>query len=98
MECSSYLFTVYQYYVELRGIEGPIWRRIQVPQCGQRDLITAIFRSFGWTGGEMHGQPTTDTQRAIGVQHTKRRASGRWISIAAPACAPRLRLQPCKGN
>ena len=92
MQESNYLFTVHQFYVELRGIQGPIWRRIQVPKCGQGKLIAAILRSFGWTGGEMHGQPTTDTQRAIAVQDSSYRRPGGWISVKV-SCRPRLRLQ-----
>ena len=95
---SNYLFTVYQYYVRLRGVEPVIWRRIQVAKCDQDRFITALFRSFGWARRATRGEPAADAEGDLLVQRTERRASGGWISIAAPACAPRLRLQPCKGN
>ncbi len=39
---------VFQFRVELRGAQPPIWRRIQVEDCSLEDLHVAIQGAMGW--------------------------------------------------
>jgi hypothetical protein len=46
--------TIYQLKVTLAGIEPPIWRRIQVPDCTLGELHQVLQVVVGWEGSHMH--------------------------------------------
>jgi len=57
---------VYQFKIMLKGIEPPIWRRIQTKDCTLDKLHECIQTAMGWTnshlhqfeiGGVIHGDP-----------------------------------------
>jgi len=45
---------VYQFKITLRGIEPPIWRRIQVKDCTLDKLHEHIQTAMGWTNSHQH--------------------------------------------
>ena len=46
--------TVFQFKITLRGIEPPIWRRIQVKDCTLDKLHEHIQTAMGWTNSHLH--------------------------------------------
>jgi hypothetical protein len=46
--------TVFQFKVTLKGIEPPIWRRIQVKDCTLDKLHEHIQTTMGWTNSHLH--------------------------------------------
>ncbi len=57
---------LYQFKITLKGIQPPIWRRIQVKDCSLDKLHEHIQTAMGWTnshlhqfmiGGVLHGDP-----------------------------------------
>lgn len=45
---------LYQFKITLRGIQPPIWRRIQVKDCTLDKLHEHIQTSMGWTNSHLH--------------------------------------------
>lgn len=63
---------VYQFKITLKGIEPPIWRRIQVPGTYTFwDLHVAIQNAMGWTDSHLHEfivkNPATGQSEEIGI-------------------------------
>lgn len=63
---------VYQFKVALKGVEPPIWRRIQVPETYTFwDLHVAIQDSMGWRDSHLHEfrirNPLTGLMEAVGI-------------------------------
>ena len=46
--------TVFQFKITLKGIEPPIWRRIQVKDCTLDELHEHIQTAMGWTNSQLH--------------------------------------------
>jgi hypothetical protein len=46
--------TVMQFKITLKGIQPPIWRRIQVEDCTLHDLHSHIQDAMGWTNSHRH--------------------------------------------
>ena len=61
---------VYQFKIVLKGIEPPIWRRIQVPNAFW-DLHVAIQDAMGWLDCHLHAfeitNPATGQKDTIGI-------------------------------
>ena len=45
---------LYQFKITLRGVEPPIWRRIQVKDCTLDKLHARIQTAMGWTDSHLH--------------------------------------------
>ena len=45
---------LYQFKITLRGLEPPIWRRIQVKNCTLDKLHEHIQTAMGWTNSHLH--------------------------------------------
>ena len=59
---------IYQFRVELLGIEPPIWRRIQVPSnYSFWDLHVAIQDSMGWLDCHLHQFQIVGSSSIIGI-------------------------------
>ena len=46
--------TIYQLKITLKGIEPPIWRRIQIEDCSLDQLHAHIQAAMGWTNSHLH--------------------------------------------
>ena len=46
--------TIFQFKITLKGIEPPIWRRIQVKDCTLDKLHEHIQTAMGWTNSHLH--------------------------------------------
>jgi hypothetical protein len=46
--------TIYQFKITLKGIEPPIWRRIQTKDCTLDKLHEHIQTAMGWTNSHLH--------------------------------------------
>ena len=46
--------TIFQFRITLLGIEPPIWRRIQIPDCTLAGLHAYIQAAFGWERYHLH--------------------------------------------
>ena len=63
---------IYQFKISLKGVEKPIWRRIQVPENYTFwDLHVAIQDSMGWVDYHLHSftlkNPVTGEKEEIGI-------------------------------
>lgn len=59
---------IYQFRIELLGIEPPIWRRIQVPSnYSFWDLHVAIQDSMGWLDCHLHQFKVVGSNLIIGI-------------------------------
>lgn len=45
---------VFQFHIELRDIQPPIWRRIQVANISMNTLHECIQTAMGWTNSHLH--------------------------------------------
>jgi hypothetical protein len=63
---------IYQFNITLKGIEPPVWRRIQVPETYTFwDLHIAIQDAMGWSDCHLHqfkiSEPVTSAKVEIGI-------------------------------
>jgi hypothetical protein len=91
---------VHQFKIVLKGIESPIWRRIQVPEIYTFwDLHVAIQDAMGWLDEHLHAfeitNPATCQRDTIGIPDGKL-AVARGCDARSRPAAPWRRLAACR--